>query len=280
MDILLTNDDGYRAKGIRVLAEIMKQFGNVTVVAPKHHQSGMGMAVSMNGKALAYKETYREEGIVWSYLDATPSSCVKFGISRIFSGKKPDVVVSGINHGSNAATASCYSGTLGAVAEAAIHDIPGIGVSLDTWDADADFSCVVKYFPGIFSRIMENLPSRYGIYYNVNFPGSSRGPVKGIRTASQGLGKWVREFEDWNCENLSKYGIPARTVDAAIAEAEEGEKLYLMCGDFTDDPRNPSDADHHYNHRGYITVVPHNIVCTDTEELSRLRTLDVFDRDF
>ena len=171
MDILLTNDDGYKAKGIRVLAEIMKQFGNVTVVAPKHHQSGMGMAISMNRKALAYKEIYRDEDISWSYLDATPSSCVKFGISRIYNGKKPDVVVSGINHGSNAATASCYSGTLGAVAEAAIHDIPGIGVSLDTWEEDADFSSVEKHFPRIFEKLMEHqtqMLSRLSLHTAVN----------------------------------------------------------------------------------------------------------------
>ena len=133
MNILITNDDGYQAKGIKVLSEIMCQFGSVTVIAPKKHQSGMSMAVSLGLKQIAYKEMSAMEaamktwdtgkkachdGIRWSYLDATPASCVKFGLNTVFSGKFPDVVVSGINHGSNASTASCYSGTLGAAQEA------------------------------------------------------------------------------------------------------------------------------------------------------------------
>ncbi len=275
MEILLTNDDGYRAKGIGVLAEIMSAFGNVTVVAPKHHQSGMGMAVSMNGKALAYKEIGRSKGVTWSYLDATPASCVKFGLSNIFADRKPDVVISGINHGSNAATAACYSGTLGAVSEAAVNDVPGIGVSLDTWDPDANFSAVEKYFPDLFSKIMSGLPHGYGIYYNINFPGKERGPVKGIRTASQGLGRWIKEFETWDPDLLERYGISRHDAETAMAKAEPGEKLYLMTGEFIDDPRNPRDADHRFNHEGYITIVPHNINCTDFRELERLRRLNM-----
>ena len=115
MRILLTNDDGYNAKGIKVLAEIMKQFGEVTVIAPKTHQSGMSMAVSLGFKQIAHKDL----GKGWHYVDATPASCVKFGLNTMFLDNYPDVVVSGINHGSNASTASCYSGTLGAAEEAA-----------------------------------------------------------------------------------------------------------------------------------------------------------------
>ena len=103
MRILITNDDGYQAKGIKVLAEIMKQFGEVTVIAPKHHQSGMSMAVSLGFKQIAHKDL----GEGWHYVDATPASCVKFGLNTMFLDNFPDVVVSGINHGSNAATASC-----------------------------------------------------------------------------------------------------------------------------------------------------------------------------
>ena len=119
MNILITNDDGYSAKGIHVLAEIMCQFGNVTVIAPKTHQSGMSMAVSLGLKQIAYKELPDEKPGKWSYLDATPASCVKFGLNVPFLDHFPDVVVSGINHGSNAASAACYSGTLGAAEEAA-----------------------------------------------------------------------------------------------------------------------------------------------------------------
>ena len=109
MNILITNDDGYSAKGIHVLTEIMCQFGNITVIAPKHHQSGMGMAVSLGLKQIAYKELHDEKPGNWSYLDATPASCVKFGLNFQFLETKQDVVISGINHGSNAATAIYWS---------------------------------------------------------------------------------------------------------------------------------------------------------------------------
>ena len=123
MNILLTNDDGFRAKGIHVLAEIMSSFGDVTVIAPKKHQSGMGMAVSLGFKQVAYKELPEEGPGTWSYLDATPASCIKYGLNFPFLEHKPDVIVSGINHGSNAASASCYSGTLGAAREGALNGI-------------------------------------------------------------------------------------------------------------------------------------------------------------
>ena len=128
MRILITNDDGYQAKGIKVLAEIMKQFGEVTVIAPKNHQSGMSMAVSLGFKQIAHKDL----GDGWHYVDATPASCVKFGLNTMFLDNYPDVVVSGINHGSNASTASCYSGTLGAAMEGALNTIPRSTKGIDS----------------------------------------------------------------------------------------------------------------------------------------------------
>ena len=132
MEIFITNDDGYQAKGIKILTETMRQFGSVTVIAPKYHQSGMSMAVSLGLKQIAYKELLHEDEVRDSsgnlvkgalrtaYLDATPASCIKFGLNTCFLDKFPDVVVAGINHGSNAASASCYSGTLGAALEGAL----------------------------------------------------------------------------------------------------------------------------------------------------------------
>ena len=157
MRILITNDDGYQAKGIKTLVEIMKQFGEVTVISPKTHQSGMAWALSLGFKQIAHKDL----GNGWHYLDATPASCVKFGLNTIFADNYPDVVVSGINHGSNASVASCYSGTLGAAAEAALNGVPAIGVSLDSLDLNADFSGVAKHFGEIFSSIMKNYPKKH-----------------------------------------------------------------------------------------------------------------------
>ena len=273
MKILLTNDDGYRAKGIREMAALLKNFGEVTVIAPKRPQSGMSMAVSMGGQALAYKNLGTEDGIGWAYLDATPASCVKLALNTVFLEEKPDVVVSGINHGTNAASAVCYSGTLGAAAEAALNGITAIGVSMDTSDPEADFSEIRKRFPEIFTALTENPASEYGIYYNINFPGESCREIKGVRVASQGYGRWVREFRRWDADFLKRRGKSPEEIRDAMSRAEDGEELYVIVGDFEDDPRNPEDADHRLNRDGYITVVPHNINCTDYQECKRLEDI-------
>lgn len=268
MRILITNDDGYEAKGIQILAEIMKEYGEITVIAPKKHQSGMSMAVSLGFKQIAHKNL----GNGWHYVDATPASCVKFGLNTMFLDNFPDVVVSGINHGSNAATASCYSGTLGAAEEAALNGIPAIGVSLDTLNPDADFSGVRRYFGKIFERLMADLPDRHGVYYNVNFPDIPADNIKGIRTGYQGLGRWIKEFKEWDVEHYRKYGItPEMLGQNSNPVTEEGEDLYMMVGEFVDDPRNTAEADHRIVADGYISIVAHNVDCTDYVECGRLR---------
>ena len=269
MRILITNDDGYNAKGIKVLAGIMKQFGEVTVIAPKTHQSGMSMAVSLGFKQISHKDL----GDGWHYVDATPASCVKFGLNTMFMDNYPDVVVSGINHGSNASNASCYSGTLGAAAEAALNGIPAIGVSLDTLHPDADFSGVEKYFGDIFRQLMENLPERYGVYYNVNFPDIPSDQIKGVRVGHQGLGRWVREFKEWDVKHYAKYGLtPEMLGQSSNPVLEEGEDLYMMVGDFEDDPRNTPEADHRIVAEGYISIAAHNVDCSDHQEIDRLKS--------
>lgn len=297
MNILVTNDDGYQAKGIKVLSEIMCQFGSLTVIAPKKHQSGMSMAVSLGLRQIAHKElSFKEveektwntgilpehyrDNVKWSYLDATPASCVKFGLNTIFENKFPDVVVSGINHGSNASSASCYSGTLGAAQEAALNGIPAIGVSLSTLASDADFSAIRKYFPEIFRMIMSNLPERRGIYYNVNFPDIPAESIKGIRTGFQGMGRWIREFKTWDPDVYSHMGItPELLGQSSSPAAEPGEDLYMMVGEYVDDPENTHRSDHWIMKDGYISISAHNIDTTDYPEAERIRGLG-FDIDF
>lgn len=280
MEILITNDDGYAAKGIHVLADMMCQFGNVTVIAPKKHQSGMSMAVSLGLKQIAYKDLPDEKPGRWSYLDATPASCVKYGLNVPFLGKFPDVVVSGINHGSNAATAACYSGTLGAAAEAALNGIPAIGVSLDSLRMDADFSAVSRFFPDIFRKLMADYPKNKGIYYNVNFPDIPAADIKGIRVGHQGYGRWVKEFIDWNPEAYRKLGItPEMLGQSSSPVLEPGEKLYTMVGEFVDASGDDTRADHRITGSGYISIVPDNLDATDYGEERRLMDKDI-DMDF
>lgn len=277
LNILVTNDDGYKAKGVKVLAKMMSSFGNVRVIAPKYHQSGMGMAVSLGVKRLAYKELGIIDGVRWSYLDATPASCVKFGIS--YPDPLPDIVVSGINHGSNASTAACYSGTLGAAQEAALNKIPAIGVSLDSFKNDPDFSCVEEYFPDIFEALVAlSKTAGFGVYYNVNFPNIKE--IKGIRTANMGLGRWVREFTQWNPAILEKAGFTADQFGSTpLPPLEEGEVPYMMVGDYVD-YENTLKADHHLMAKGFITVTAHNIISCDSEESERLNDTAQLNRDF
>ncbi|MGN0201653.1 MAG: 5'/3'-nucleotidase SurE [Candidatus Cryptobacteroides sp.] len=281
LKILITNDDGFEAKGIAALVDIMRQFGSLTVIAPKKAQSGMSMAVTMGGRPLALKRLRSDEKERWFYLDASPASCVKYGLDNLFWPEKPDVVICGINHGSNAATAANYSGTLGAAEEAAMNGIPGIGVSLETTDPDADFSSVVRYFPGIFRKLLSNLPERGGIFYNVNFPSPSLREVKGVRVGHMGTGHWEKEFCPWTPETVKVWGKDAEALGFPSEPAcEEGEELVMMVGDFVDDtPCSDRLADHHIIEDGYVAVTAHNFDNGDPLEAQRLLSLG-FNEDF
>jgi len=277
LKILITNDDGYTAKGIQVLVGIMRQFGSVKVIAPKYHQSGMSMAVTLGGRAIAVKQIAEDS----YYVDATPASCVKYGIDEVYPPSKPDVVICGINHGSNAATAANYSGTLGAAEEAALNGILGIGVSLDAISPDADFTVVEELFPQIFTKILENPTSAKGVFYNVNFPSLPASEVKGVRVGHMGMGHWEREFRRWDTSFFESRGATAESMGlSSNPPREEGETLMMMIGDFVDDsPAIDHLADHHLVADGYVSITAHNIDYSDPAEAERLRSLG-FDEDF
>ena len=274
LKILLTNDDGYKARGLHVLARIMEPFGEVTVVAPKYHQSAMGMAVSLGFKKLAYKELPEEGPGSWSYLDATPASCVKFGLEYKYPSRNPDVVVTGINHGSNSSTAANYSATLGSADEGALNGVRAIGVSIESFNQDADLSAIERWFPGIFRFLMDNWPEdHYGLIYNINFPKVPADEIRGIRFTRQGRGHWVREFQTWDEENLQAYEATGFRADTNLPPLEEGETAYMMIGEFIDDEDGAMDADHVLNESNWITIVPNTIDRTDFGELKRLLAL-------
>lgn len=274
MNILITNDDGFESKGIAVLTKMMKKYGNVAVIAPFSAQSGMSMAVSLGAEKIAFKEIESssfvgEDGLEhterWAYLDATPASCVKFAMSTPWLGWKPDVIVSGINHGANTSVASCYSGTLGATAEAAVNHILGIGVSLCDHNPDADFSQIEKYFPGIFEKLVELPRHSYMTYYNVNFPSVPADEIKGVRAGYMGRGRWVKEFRSLD---------EAEAIAASLNGAPTGDpsekpavKMYKLVGNFSSDTDNSADADHLLTDNGYVSIVPHTIDSTDYEQL-------------
>ena len=263
MKILISNDDGYKAPGIHVLARVMSRFGEVTVVSPKMQQSATAMAVSLGGAQLVAKELPEEGPGRWTYLDATPASCVKFGLQYKYENRDPDLVMGGINHGSNASTGANYSATLGVAEEGAINGIKAIGVSIATHDLDVDLSAVEALLPGIVHFLLEHWPRRSGIFYNVNFPVLPLAEIKGVQFVRQGRGHWVREFEDWDPQRTGAEGKPL----------EEGEWAFFMKGDFVSDDVCPADADHLLLDQGWVTIVPCQCDPTDYTELERLKKL-------
>lgn len=270
MNILITNDDGYKAKGLLALVEAMRPYGHITVVAPKKPQSGMSMAVTMGHKPIAVKQISSSLQEEWWYLDGTPASCVKFGIDNILWPQKPDLVVSGINHGSNASTASIYSGTIGGAMEGAVNLIPSIGVSLDSYDPDADFSAVQEILPGIIDKLLANHKHKTGLFYNINFPAIPASEIKGVKVCHMGMGHWEKEYQDYAAFLERKGRTPDAEAQAYLDNAEEGEAIYVMAGDFISNEGNYEPADHLELEKGWVTITPENINNSDFEEIERL----------
>lgn len=274
MRILITNDDGYKAPGLKELVDMMRPYGEITVVAPKFHQSGMSMAVGLGYKPIAVKKLSEKKGESWWYLDDTPTSCVKFGIDNIFTDGKPDVVISGINHGANTASAALYSATLGGAQEGAMADVLSMGVSIDDFAENPDFSPVRKFFPSIFEKLVQNNSQEFGVYYNINVPATTPDKIKGIRVCHQGIEHWENEFQPYDRDIFRKKGLqPIDRGIRFIPEVEEGEQVYMMVGDVMDDPRNTALSDHHMVNDGYISLVAHNLDTTDYKEIKRLEDL-------
>lgn len=258
-EILAINDDGFRAKGIHVLAQLLREYGNVTVVAPFEPQSGRSVSLTLDKPLMidrpAVEKSTDTLGSLRVYtLSGTPADCAKLGINIfLHEGRLPDLLVSGINHGSNASSASIYSGTLGAAAEGTLYGIPSVGFSVNTHDESPDFEGAIHYGRQILDRVLAD-GLRKGIYLNVNFPAIPKEQIRGIRMARQGAGRWVREFD---------HRVTLR-----------GRHYFWMVGEFEDEEAvGTTDADHHVVNAGYVSIVPHRIDTTDYEEMERLQQL-------
>ena len=254
LHILLSNDDGYQSKGLRVVADFLRPYGDLTIVAPAVPQSGKSAALGL------FQDLYLEQIVdephfrLFSFT-GTPVDCVKMGM-RILEqdGIVPDLVVSGINHGSNATAAAAYSGTIGAAIEGAYYGVPAIALSLDSHDEDADFSPVTDHLETILDRYFETGLGK-GILLNINFPAIPSDQIKGIRIAHQGHASWRREFDlTTDANGRSCFRISGTLIDF--------EKDYFSGGYL--------QADHLLLKDGYISIVPHRIDTTDYDEAARL----------
>lgn len=193
--ILVSNDDGITAPGIKTLVEVMCELGEVVVVAPDSPQSGMGHAITIgNTLRLDPSTAFEGEGITAFECSGTPADCVKLAKHHVLKDRVPDLVVSGINHGSNSSISILYSGTMSAAIEAAIEGMPAIGFSLCDFSHTADFSHTRDYVKKIAQQVLNTgLPQ--GVALNVNFPKKTDTPIRGIKICRQARAKWQEEFD-------------------------------------------------------------------------------------
>lgn len=190
--ILVTNDDGITAPGIRMLIEVMNEIGEVLVVAPDSPQSAKGHAITISETLYCDKIVIDKNATQQEYsCSGTPVDCVKMATHEILK-RKPDLCVSGINHGSNAAINVIYSGTMSAAVEAGIEGIPAIGFSLLDYSMEADFSPCKKIIKKIVTQVLENGLAK-GVVLNVNIPKLSEKEIKGMKICRQANAHWEEE---------------------------------------------------------------------------------------
>lgn len=247
--ILVCNDDGIFAPGIRALVNIVKEIGDVIVVAPDKPQSGKGMAITIS-HPLRYRKV-EFEGAKEAYsCDGTPVDCMKLAIRKILK-QKPDLVVSGINHGSNSSVNVIYSGTMSAALEGSMERVPSIGFSLLDHSIDADFTPSSKYVKQICEEALKNgLPDF--VCLNVNIPNTKEEYIKGIKVCRQANGNWTEEFEE--------------------REDPNGDIYFWLKGTFHNYDKGKQDTDIWALENNYVSVVPTHYDMTSHQTIHRLKS--------
>ena len=249
--ILIVNDDGINAPGIRKLISIMNDFGEVVVVAPDGPQSGKGHAITIES-TIRCDKVIIDDGPQTEYsCSGTPVDCVKLAVNKLIT-RKPDLCVSGINHGSNSSINVIYSGTMSAAVEGALEGIPSIGFSLLDYSHEADFSEGEKYIREITQSVLDNnLPE--GVCLNVNIPKSvDDKKIKGIKVCRQAKANWVEEFDE--------------------REDPKGRKYYWLTGKFVNYDKG-DDTDERALENHYISVVPVQFDVTAYHAISKLNNI-------
>jgi 5'-nucleotidase len=250
--ILITNDDGIRAKGLRALVEIAKPIGRVLVVAPEEGHSGESHAITTKTPLRLRKlEEQDSSSEVDMYAcNGTPVDCVKLGMTHLLSSK-PDIVLSGINHGSNSSISVIYSGTIAAAQEAALNNgTPAMGLSLTDYSPDADFSPVQAVGSNLILQALK-LGLSNEICLNVNFPALPLSEIKGVKLCRQANGTWIEGYK----RRLDPYG---------------GEYFWLS-GSYVNNEPGATDTDEWALSNGYVSVVPVQPDMTSYKELERLK---------
>ncbi len=248
--ILVTNDDGIAAPGIKALTEVMHELGEIYIIAPDSAQSGMGHAITINS-TLELKHIPKFLGTNNAYsCSGTPVDCVKMGVHEVMKSK-PDLCVSGVNHGSNSSINVIYSGTMSAAVEGGIEGIPSIGFSLCDYSWDANFEYIKPFIKKIALEVLENgLPE--GVVLNVNFPKTDQ--IKGIKICRQAKATWEEEFDK-------------RTNPM-------GKEYYWLTGKFVNHD-NGEDTDEWALANDYISIVPVHFDLTAYHAIQQLNSWDL-----
>lgn len=230
--ILITNDDSIEAPGIHHLADCVRSLGDVYVVAPAHPHSGQSAALTVNEPLRINELPSEKDGIRLFTVDGTPVDCIKLALHTIVP-RKPDVVFSGINHGSNSAVNVTYSGTMGAVIEACMQGIPAVGFSLLHHSMKADFTLSTAFVANIAADVLANgLPA--GICLNVNIP--ARVIPEGIKVCRAAHGHWSDEYQRY----IDPHGVP----------------FYWLTGRFINDEPDAEDTDEYWLRCRFVSIVP------------------------
>jgi 5'-nucleotidase len=248
---LVTNDDGVDARGLKALIDVVKPLGKVLVVAPADPQSGMSHAITVKFPLRLTKIT-EEKNLTIYKCYGTPVDCVKMAFNHLLS-EKPDFLVSGINHGSNASTSVFYSGTMGAALEGCINEVPSMGFSLLNIDHDADFTTASHYSDIVIRKVIQNgLPK--AVCLNVNIPDVEKDAMAGIKICRQNKGYWMEEF-DKRTDPLGKH-------------------YFWLTGNFHNTEPEADDTDEWALEHQYVSIVPMHtdLTCYDT-----LKVLDPWD---
>ena len=247
--ILVTNDDGMFAPGIKALVEVAQKFGEVVVVAPNSPQSGQGHAITLT-KPLFLNKVDVFDGIDAYECSGTPVDCVKLAKHVVLKDREIDLCLSGINHGSNAAINIIYSGTMSAAMEASLEGIKSIGFSLCDLAFDADFSASSYWAEKMIKEALDGGIQK-GDLLNVNIPNLPLDQIKGVKICKQGVASWKEEFQQ--------------------GEDPRGKKYYWLTGTFIQDEQ-PKDTDLWALRNGYISVVPSHHDLTRYELMPKLES--------
>ncbi|MDR0927822.1 MAG: 5'/3'-nucleotidase SurE [Ignavibacteria bacterium] len=257
MDILITNDDGINAKGLLALSTKFLEMGNVTIVAPNTQQSATSHSLTTTTplriqKHNLLKDTAQQSALNAYSINGSPADCVKFALLTLFKGKKPDLLLAGINHGRNTGINIMYSGTIAGATEGHLVGIPSFAVSVATHDTSFDCSAAADYAFDIVSNIMKH-PDKNKFFININVPACSKEAIKGMKVVKGSNSYWEDEYE--------------KRIDPF------GKEYFWFNGSYLYDA-NDADTDDVVVDNNFVAITPIQILFTNQQQIDTIKYIE------